>query len=336
VITATPLPSSTSNSLEEYYEAIRTTFDAKFITSDTQISLTGTAAHNTLEARKAYCMNGYDILYPQDMVREERQIKTATDQWVVIQCLPNRGILGGYTLLANHDGSITWRISYETLQLPYEREYLWGHRADQAGKYLYLVPGNLSSPSGGYLINYIFGWGYGLYRIDLQTGQLQEVLGEVKGGYYVDLSLSSDARYVAWSSTTESNMAYIQDLEKKEVTKVELGESYKIVGAFNWSPDNRTLVFAASLHELEEGKSGISLFTLDTKDMQPRLLFYDDQRNLVPWFNSNTSEMWLNTDTMRVASYSYETDYISEEWELNIRTGDLIQLPQPTSTLKVE
>lgn len=326
-------PSETPNYLTATYESWNATHSSWIPTAKAQTSATRISAYTTLEAKNATCDDGYDVLFLEDMVKDYAQIKTTTDQWVVVQCYDyDNNYKTRYTLIANHDGLKVWRISYENIKLPYNAEFLSGSQADNSGNFLYLVPSNLFGPGGGHPLSYLFGSGKGLYSIDLESGELDEILGKIENGYYIDISMTSDSHYLAWSTSTEKNSLYLKDLINEKTTLVKIDQNYQTVGALTWSPDNKTIIFAASMFELED-TTGISLFRLNAETIELQYLLNNDKRNFVPFFNSNTNQIWFNNDVVNLASYSKENNWFTNtEWSINIRTGEVIPLPQATST----
>lgn len=331
--TNTFTPSTTPNILTLTSQSVNETFSADFATIKAQKFATRESAYTTLEAKNVICTDGYySMPYPEDIVKEYSQITSPNTQWITIQCLGKDKSQRGYTLIVNRENSKTWHISYNALELPYNAEFLSRLWTDTDGKFLYLAPSNLSSPSGGNPLGYLFGSGKGLYRLDLESGELIEVLREIADGRYIDISMTEDAHYIAWSTSTEKNVLFLQNLTSSEITTIKVDESYKIVGALTWSPDNKTLVFASSMYELED-TLGISLFVLNAETMELQSLLYNDARNFVPWFNSNTNQIWYSNDVVNLASYSQQDRWFTNtEWSLNIRTGEVIPLPKPTST----
>ena len=98
------------------------------------------------------------------------------------------------------------------------------------------------------------------------------------------------------------------------------------------------LAAEGSLEQLEDAQAGISLIrlTLSTMHLQPLIL--NDNRDFVPWFNSDSSKIWLSNSILNLGSIdvgehdSDSHDFSSNRWSININTGQLIPLSTPTLT----
>lgn len=67
--------------------------------------------------------------------------------------------------------------------------------------------------------------------------------------------------------------------------------------------------------------------------MKLKNLLFNDKRNLVPWFNSVTNEVWLDDNILNLISINVnERNASSNEWSINIVTGEVIRSSIPTST----
>jgi hypothetical protein len=308
------------------------TLSAQFVTSKARTAATRTAAYATLASRNAVCDNGYRFIYfADDALRKLDYFPTnAGDNWTVIECLPEQSNSAkGYTKVINSDGSKIWRISFESFTLPGNYTFLSGYKIDTNGDYLYLIPRH---PYGGMGLcpSCLFGFGSPLYRLELSSGKLTTILPYIDNGSYVDIAISPDARYLIYSDSRDGNTVYIQDLINGNSQKIKLGSIYIINGGFTWTPDSKNLVFAAGLNGWEKGKAGISLFRLNLKTMNLQTLLLNDNRNLVPWLDSDSSKIWLNDNILNLASIKISgQDFSSNEWSINVKTGEVI----PLSTL---
>lgn len=117
------------------------------------------------------------------------------------------------------------------------------------------------------------------------------------------------------------------------IKKIELEKIYVLNGGFTWTPDSRKLIFAAGVNGWEDEKAGISLFQISLNTMKLKNLLFNDKRNLVPWFNSVTNEVWLDDNILNLISINVnERNASSNEWSINIVTGEVIRSSIPTST----
>lgn len=305
------------------------TINAQIATSKASNIATHTAAYATLQSRKVICNEGYDFypLFPVDIVNQLDLFQTPTDKWTVLYCLPIKENTGaGYTQIINHDASIIWTISYENIN-PAPYHFLGASGIDKNKNVLYLAPAltNFSGVSK----SYYFGRGTPIYQINLETGEIIAVLERTENSYFGS-SFSGNFKYFAYSEDKEPVVIYIQDLLNKEVVKtIKIDEPYERVGGFVWSSDNKYFLFVAGQDGWEEGLAGVSLFRLNMKTLHLQVLLLNDKRNLVPWYNSDTFELWLDENTLNLISLK-EQDSLTENWSINIETGQLLQISTPT------
>lgn len=326
--TKTPTPTQTPDS----YHA---TFSAQFITSKARTAATRTAAYATLTSRNAVCDEGYGFgFFAEDVLRGLDYYSTNSgESWTVIKCLPEKSNPSkGYTKVIDSDGSKVWKISYESFPLPGRYEFICGYEIDAAGDFLYLVPSNIFGRDG-WCLSCLFGYGSPLYRLELSSGKLTTILPYIDDGYYVDISISPDVRYLVYSDSRDGNNVHLKDLVSGKDIKIELENIYVINGGFTWTLDGKSLIFAAGANGWEDDTAGISLFRLNLSTMKLQTLLLNDKRNLVPWFNSDSSKTWLDDNILNLASIKVsERDFSSNEWSINIKTGEVIRFSTPTPT----
>lgn len=326
--TKTPTPAPTINSSDA-------TFSAQFITSKARTAATRTAAFSTLTSRNAICDDGYGFgSFAEDVLSGLDYYSTNDgERWTVVKCVPEKlSPLNGYTKIINSDNSKTWNISYESLPLPGNYEFLSGYAIDPIHNFLYLVPSNFFGRDGWCPVCF-FGYGSPLYRLNLSSGEITTILPYIENGYYVDSAISPDIHFLAYSDSRDGNHVYIKDLNNGSDQKIELEKVYVINGGFTWTPDGKNLILAAGIDGWEDGKAGISLFQISLSNMKLKTLLFNDRRNLVPWFSSATSKFWLADNVLNLTSVKIKKEDSSwDEWSININTGELILLSTPTPT----
>jgi len=339
--TWTPQPSRSSNP-SATATSWRVASEAIFATNLAIRDVTETAGYTTLAAKNAICDDGYHLFpeaFPEEILRTDVFSTNSDETWIVIQCLPEKSNQAkAYTKVVNWNGSKIWKISYDSLNLPYPDGFLIAITIDPNNYYLYLVPGCDCTVDPGRNPTWFFG-GRGpnpLYRLDLSSGELTIILPYREDGYYSGPSISNDTHHLAYSDSKDSNIVFIQDLTNGEVKAIELSNDYVITGDFTWTPDGKYLIFAAGIHGWENGKAGISLFRLNLNTMYLQPLLLNDHRDFVPWFNSDSYKIWLDSNTLNLASFKVQdgafTDFTSNEWAININTGQVILLSTPTPT----
>ena len=328
--TLTQKPTATPTFIKSY----DATWDASFATSKARTAATRVSAKATLTSRQATCSEGYRLSpSPEDVVKTLDTLQSDTDKWVVIVCLPAEDYSkAGYTQIINHDGSVTWTISYDTFKLPRSSHFLGASGIDKRHNYLYLRPG-LTNWSGWAPLM-LFGMNNEIYRMDLGTGEVVAILPEIEHGYYFDSTISADYQFLVFSDSSQPNIIQVLNpTDKKTIKIIELDKKYVTTGGFTWTQDGEKLIFAAGNKGWEQGQAGISIFRLDMSTFQLQALLLNDRRNLVPWWNSDSYKLWLDNNILNMGSIKIdENDFSSNEWAINIENGQVIHLESPTST----
>jgi WD40 repeat protein len=333
--TPSPFASSTQfSTTTPTFDPVDATFAAQRATQAIEEAETERAAFATLDARNTSCNYGYD--YPFNFHPQDSFFSTNSGgSWAVIECvLDETNSSKGYTEVVNHDGSKVFRIPY-SFPLPDDSDILVGLTIEPNGKYLYLIPGCahcavFPDPSSA-IAPMEFGAGVALYRLDLSSGNFTTVVPFIKHDYYVDISISPDTQYLVYSDIKDGNNIFIKNLTNGTKKTVQLENNYILIGSFTWSPDNNYLIFVAAIDGWENDKAGFSLFRLDLKTMLLHTLVLNDSRKLVPWlFDYPSQPTWIDSNTLSLGSIA-ETSF-TNDWSININTGQVIPIPTPTST----
>ncbi len=215
--TKTPTLTPTINSCDA-------TFSAQFITSKARTAATRTAAFSTLTSRNAICDDCYGFgFFAEDVLRGLDYYSTNdSERWTVVKCVPEKlPRLNGYTKIINSDNSKIWNISYESLPLPGNYEFLSGYAIDPIHNFLYLVPNNFFGGDGWCPVCF-FGYGSPFYRLNLSSGEIATILPYIENGYYVDTAISPDVHYLVYSDSRDGNHVYIKDLNNGSDKKLNL------------------------------------------------------------------------------------------------------------------
>lgn len=278
-----------------------------------------------LEQRGVSCKDGYKLEFPDYIVRK------STDEWTVFTCSPEPenikdrwtpGVVDfntRYTKVIKTDFSQSWEIFFDG--------FTWANRPDSLlssyrwtadGNYLYLVPITYPRGSGFYARGYFIDGGI-LYRLNLITGQLEDLFSDVQGIY--GFSLSPDDQYLAFVTPAERDVVNIWDMSSDEIAVIELGEEYDMAGAFAWTPDSSKLLFAAATDGWLEGAAGISIFKLTINNMYLQMILYNDDRLLIPIYHWELKNYWLAENILNLTSLDYPSENYSSQWTLDISTG---------------
>lgn len=281
----------------------------------------------TLNARNAVCKDGYDLVWP------ELVLKDLHEQWTVITCSPaTLDSKTKYTQVVSSDGTRSWIISHQ--------DFEWSTGSDKAklkpyrwtldGNYVYLVA---ERPGGsGFDTERQFMNGIVLYRLDLNTGEFITVL-LAKGWQGMAYSLSPDNYYLAYAFPEEKNIVYIRDMESGETKEIQIGNNYILTGALVWEPNSAKLVFASALDGWKDDTAGISIFVLTIRNMYAQTLLENDMRLLIPYPHYENGEFfyWYNEDNFYVRSLRLDSDLFYSTIAIDIGNGkvNVVETPKP-------
>jgi hypothetical protein len=246
----------------------------------------------------------------------------SSNEWSVIICQDN----GIYTKVSNPNQGIVWNvpaIDDDTNSGPewYLQPYLWS--VDE--KYLYLTPKCLCSIDSPWLI---YSSGYGLFRLNLSTGQLDTWLKPREDGWY-SFAFSKDGKLFAFSPNEFPRTIKIRDLVLGNAEDLSFKEQYSVL-EYRWTPDNSRLVIVTEESAGDKSQSGFSIFVYNVKsEILEKIV---NKNNL----NSSFPTEEFIEPRIYISDLSNEVLFLSDifqesDFELNIRTRKLIQVDELTN-----
>ncbi len=181
-------------------------------------------------------------------------------------------------------------------------------RWSRDGKSLYYS--NAPYGIGGYIL---FGGWTDLQKVDLSTGQVQEILPQ--RGCMCALSLSPDEGRIATINRPEADFLelILLDVATGEKKKARLPTGHSQAGAIQWSPDGKELLVTVAVGNPDKEAYSIIKLDADTLDQTP--LVTDDPRNLETAAWPLRSTVWLN-------------DRNGDAWRMDPSTGELVKAAQ--------
>ena len=236
-------------------------------------------AEATIEAVVSPCGDGQRI-EPWQWIES----LSPNGQWVAFQCYSEE--LGTYANITGIDSSLSWQVSYEQTYAANHEEakgiaalvipFHWS--AD--GRYFYLTI-HIDAIDGPAVALYN---GHALYRLELASGQIAEVLPPVMPFFSYVMSISPNSRFLVYTRAGENEMFYVRDFQTGDEHVHELDASFDTTAFFQWSEDNKKLAFSAVHRDLiwgEDYSAGMSLFLLELETgnlslllQNPRNLYY--------------------------------------------------------------
>jgi len=182
------------------------------------------------------------------------------------------------------------------------------------GKFVYMAVVHGGEGSSTKFFGNAFADGAGIFKFDIEPGELTEIVPEIYPGYYA-FSFSHDGKQLVYANQTETpvkvkslNLATLQ--EKTIITgDVNVLE----IGAFGWSPNQDRLIYST----LEEN---YDIFVIDLANLEKQNIIEDFERHL-RFENWDEKEKVYYRDTYRAV------------WQLDLESKLLTPLAVPTLTL---
>ena len=241
--------------------------------------------------------------------RPARRIRLSPDgQWAVLGC----GIEA--IALVRMDESKVWRLSSESLIGPYSEYFINLAHWSKGGAYAYIVA---NPHTDGYWEP--FHQGVVLYRIQLGSGQISEVLPE--GPFYA-YTFSPDGETLAYIVTDESPVVLtLRDLHTGDEQKIAFDPKYNTGGGYVWSPDGQKMVFSvAQFDTTAYDYVGVSIYMWIQGEAEAILLVEDYWELLMP------REWAEETKIILKALIDEQDSSQSISFEFNLETGELQQI----------
>ncbi len=213
------------------------------------------------------------------------------------------------TRIANSNGKTEWVLDYHTVG--YEEAYYLPFYWTNDGHYLYLIIFRIRDGCGVLK----FYDGSGLFRFDLLTGKLLDLVSE-----------EPSASYTFSISPQESSLIYVQqgevpitirvkDVFSGKESTIALEEKYDGSGNFAWFPNDNAVLFVA-VENICEDDQNYDLIALDLDTMGMKTIVDNLDRDL-------TVIEWETPDTVLMSDQQGNT------WVLNLKSSQLV-LATPT------
>jgi len=214
------------------------------------------------------------------------------------------------------DGKVLWSISYENKLGAFEPAwYPFYWSVD--GKYVYFTCYHGPDDGSTKFFGNDFKDGDCIYRFDMDTGKLVEVIPEILPGYYA-FAISPDGSGLIYTNQTKTPVKIkLLDLNNhRERILFTADKEILEIGNFGWSSRMDKIIFTTL--EMCEGKKRVySILMLDLKSMESQILVSD--------LNERFSfESW--DEQGRV----YYRDTNGTVWDLNLENKILSPVAVPT------
>ncbi|HEX9388277.1 MAG TPA: hypothetical protein VF918_18270 [Anaerolineales bacterium] len=285
--------------LPTYYAGLTKTVTPTLSLGQISITATQQLLHNKLDK---YCRDN-----------QARGFRFSPDgQWVVVFCSSDT------IEVVRVDETKKWEVSADALINPYTEYFIGLNHWSNDGVYAYVS----SDPhTDGYWEP--FHQGIVLYRLNLETGQINEVLPLGKSDWiFYSFSFSPDDKILAYIVTDQSPVILnLRDIQSGDEQSFELDPKYNTGGGFVWSPDSQKLVFS------------ITQFNTSTYEyIATSIILWDkDELKLTELIKDHQSRMrvieWVDQTKIIVKAEILEKAQIkTQNYELDLTDNELTEL----------
>jgi len=237
------------------------------------------------------------------------EFKSSPDNhWDVVFCSYNA------IQFVQHDETKHWEVSSDKLINPGVDYFISLDHWSNDGNYVYV---SFNPHTDGYWEPYH--QGIVLYRLDLQTGQISEVLPLRKSDWlFYSFAFSQNDRRLAYIVTDKSPVILnIQDMQTGDGQSFEFDPKYNTGGGFVWSPDSQQLVFSITqfdTNNYEYIATSIILWDRNASELTTLIKDHPSRMQALEWTDENTivlqAEIFSSTETITT---NYELDLESKE-----------------------
>ena len=188
--------------------------------------------------------------------------------------------------ILNSDGTRLWTFSYDNkfgVSEPGANPFHWS----KDGKYIYITCYHGPDDSSNKFRGNHFKDGDCIFRFDVDTGEIAEIIPDMYPGYYA-FAISPDDKQLVYANQNETPVK-IKSLDLgtlEENVLFSADETILEVGSFGWSPNCDRLIFSTL-----DTKDANSIFMLDLRslEIQPIVNNFDRWLDLESWDGRNAS-----------------------------------------------
>ena len=216
-------------------------------------------------------------------------------EWLVVICNSSNSSSQTSTKVFRLDGSLKWQVPFYTTFGVYQKsssspdgirdgEMKIVHWSSD-NKNVYLTPYLccLDEPENIFF-NY-FQKGPALYQMDLQTGEVKNILHPYVGNEFAGygFAFSPDDKYLAYIGSEDLGFIYIYSLQDATQKKIPLGND-RVGGGILWFPDGGKLIIITSKGNWSVKPSNtFAYYLVDTQNTSLKLLFEKQELYFPSW-----------------------------------------------------
>jgi WD40 repeat protein len=218
------------------------------------------------------------------------------------------------------DGTQLWTYSYENkfdAGEPGANPFHWSND----GKYIYMTCYHGPDDGSTKFFGNDLKDGDCVFRFDVDTGEVVEIVPEIRPGYYA-FSISPNDNLLVYANQTETPVQIkLLDLNSnKEKVLFTADDEILEAGNFGWSPDLSKLIFS-TMKIINDKERAYSIRILDLESLETQVIIENTHERL-------RYEAWDEEDTIQ---YGYEDGYGEKTtWKLDLGSQLLITLATST------
>jgi WD40 repeat protein len=233
-------------------------------------------------------------------------------EWVEVVC--------GFDTLAiiRADESRKWDISSNILINPFTDYFVSISHWSNDGLYAYTSP---DPHTDGYWEP--FHQGVALFRLNLETGEIVEVLPLGKDNWIFYSYAFSPAGNTLVSIVTDKSPVTLNvlDLQSGAEQSFDFASKYNTGGAFVWSPDGEKLVFSVTQYDTSTAQyvaTSIMLWDRQTAELTELIQDHPGQMQVIEWVD----ELKINLE----AQIDEPTQTVTRKYEFDLATRTLTEV----------
>jgi hypothetical protein len=208
-------------------------------------------------------------------------------------------------VVLNKTGSKVWNLHYLDYTNHPEDGLISLETWSSDSRYAYFYTSGYFDPIGCYYNN----GGFGLFRLDVQTGETATILPLRPDGYAYIWSFSSTGRMLLYQSIG-SSLQFL-DLKTGATTQLQPLPDHTDFGGFRWSPDGLSVAFTL-MKQAPDGAGTYYLNLIDVNSASLRTLMTSQPDQCL------AASFWLNENSLVVYSVFISSDDTGTEYEVNI------------------
>lgn len=233
-------------------------------------------------------------------------------EWVEVVC--------SYDTLAivHVDEGTKWDISSDTLINPFTDYFVSISHWSSDGQYAYTSP---DPHTDGYWEP--FHQGVALFRLNLETGEIVEVLPLGKDNWiFYSYAFSPDGSTLVSIVTDKSPVTLnVRNLQSGAEQSFNFASKYNTGGAFVWSPDGEKLVFSVTQYDTSTAQyvaTSILLWDRQTSEITELIKDHPDRMQVIEW---------MDEQKMKLEAEIFEpTQTIRQKYEFDLNTKILTEI----------